>query len=203
MSRSDYDLTLFEKGSKNEILHYLMSSKLLPGGPTIFSFKREIVNSLPIRFKVGIQDEDYDFVLSVFLQSKKMAALNEPFYMYRQGRADSVTGCADIRMIYGIEYTVNKWVPLSLEIKDETIKKDYLNYIAFIYSTGYVICGRMKGKMRKEAIDIMKKYKNVLKYAYWKKPVITRYAVSVLGVGLFSRLASVYYDKTHIQTVNR
>lgn len=203
VSRSGYDLELFSKGNKKDVLHYLFSTKMLPGGATIFAFKRSIIENNMIRFKVGIQDEDYDFVLGVFLYAESIDAIDDPFYMYRHGRTGSITGSANVKMIYGIEYTVNKWLPIALEIDDEVIKKDYLNYIAFIYSTGYVVCGRMHDETRKEALEIMKKYKNVLKYAYWKKPVITRYAVSVLGVGLFSRLASVYYDKTHIQTVNR
>ena len=202
VSRNNYNLEMIYSDKKTA-LHYLMSNKLIPGGPTIFAFKSELVNTNKIRFKVGIQNEDYDFVLSLFLCASNITALNNPFYMYRQGRSDSVTGSSDIKMIYGIAYTVEKWVSLCDSITDEVIKKDYLNYIAFIYSTGFVICGRMNKSERRKAIEIMKKHKYVLSYSYWKKPTITKYAIKILGINAFSKLASKYYDKTHIQSVNR
>lgn len=198
VSRNGYDLSIFNKGIKKDALHYLMSNKLIPGGPTIFAVKRDVINDNNIRFKVGIQDEDYDFVLSVYLYSDVLDALNEPFYMYRKGRSDSVTGSADIKMIYGIEYTINKWLPLCEKIEDEVIKKDFLNYIAFIYSTGFVVCGRMHRADRKKALAIMNKYKYVLNDSYWKKPTITKYAIKILGTNLFSVMASKYFERTHI-----
>lgn len=198
ISRNGYDMEIFNKGIKNDALHYLMSNKLIPGGPTIFAVRLSVINDNNIRFKVGVQDEDYDFVLSVYLYSDILDALNEPFYMYRKGRADSVTGSADIKMVYGIEYTINKWLPLVDCIEDEVIKKDFLNYIAFIYSTGFVICGRMNKTDRKKAVRIMNKYRSVLKHSYWKKPIITKYALKFLGANLFSILAAKYFERTHI-----
>ena len=76
--------------------------------------------------------EDYDFVLSVFTSCKSISAVNDPFYSYRQGRANSITGSSSIKMIYGIEYTVNKWLKETEKIGSEMIRKDVLNYLAFI-----------------------------------------------------------------------
>lgn len=203
ISRSNYNMDIIEKGSKKEILHYLLSEKMIPGGPTIFCFKRILADSNEIRFKVGVQNEDYDFVMGIFLNSTSISAINDPFYMYRQGRDDSVTGSSNIKMIYGISYTLEKWLPVAERMADEVIKKDYLNYLAFIYTTGFVVCGRMDKSQRKNALQIMKKHRAILKFGYWKKTKIIRIASGLLGNSLFSVLASKYYDKTHIQTVNR
>lgn len=198
VSRTGYDLELINKNDYSQTMHYLLSNKLIPGGPTIFAFKRSIVIDNEIRFEQGIQDEDYDFVLSIFTNCKSITAVDNPFYSYRKGRADSVTGSSNVKMIYGIEYTVNKWISIANKIKDDMLKKDYLNYIAFIYSTGFVVCGRMDNATRKDALAIMKKYKSVLKYAYWKKPKITKYAIRLAGLNLFSVMAAKYFDRTHI-----
>lgn len=203
ISRSNYNMDIFSNGSKTDVLHYLMSEKMLPGGPTIFCFKRSLADSNRIRFKVGIQNEDYDFVMGIFLNSFSVSAINDPFYMYRQGRDDSVTGSSNIKMIYGISYTLEKWRPIAEQMADEIIKNDYLNYLAFIYTTGFVVCGRMEKSQRKNALQIMKKYRSIMKCGYWKKTKIIRIASGLLGDSLFSLLASKYYDKTHIQTVNR
>ncbi len=196
VSRSNYDLDLINEGNKESTLHYFLSNKLLPGNPNVFCFRKDIADN--IRFKLGVQDEDYDFVLSVFLNSDSVFAINNPFYMYRKGRGDSVTGASSIKMIYGIEYTLDKWLPICDTIESEIIKKDVLNYLSFIYSTGFVICGRMDKANRKEALEIMEKYTFVLKYAYWRKPVITKYAIKVMGLNTFSILSSKYFNKTHI-----
>ena len=198
VSRTGYDLELIAENDTQKTLHYLLSSKMIPGGPTIFCFARHIVTDNGISFKTGIQDEDYDFVLSVFTSCKSISAVNDPFYSYRQGRANSITGSSSIKMIYGIEYTVNKWLKETEKIGSEMIRKDVLNYLAFIYSTGYVVCGRMDRKTRKEALRIMKGLKSVFKYAYWRKTRIASLGVRLLGGELFSIAAAKYFALTHI-----
>ena len=198
VTRGGYDLNLISVSSYNESLHYLMQNKMLPGGPTVFCTRRELIIQNSIIFKEGVQNEDYDYVLSVFMYAKSISALNNPFYSYRKARQDSVTGTASIKMIYGIEYTLNKWLNNLSLIDTEQIRKDYLNYLAFIYSTGFVACGRMNRDDRREALKIMKRHKDVLKYAYWKKPIITRYAIKIIGMNAFSVLAAKYFDRTHI-----
>lgn len=198
VSRTGYDIDLIEQGDYFHTMHYLLSNKMIPGGPTIFCFKKSIAVDNSVSFKEGIQDEDYDFVLSIFTSCKSISAIDDPFYSYRKGRSDSVTGSASIKMIYGIEYTLNKWIDESEKIENQVLKNDILNYVAFIYSTGFVICGRMKRKQRKEALKIMNKYKSVLNYAYWKKPKTAKFAVEIIGSDLFSVLAAKYFSLTHI-----
>lgn len=198
VSRTGYDLALIGKNDYYATMHYLLANKLIPGGPTIFTFKKNIVTDNDIHFEEGIQDEDYDFVLSVFINCKSVGAIDNPFYSYRKGRDNSVTGSSNIKMIYGIEYTVNKWLKVCKSIENETLKKDVLNYLAFIYSTGFVVCGRMDKKTRKKALSIMKKHTSVLSYSYWKKPTITKYAIKLVGLNLFSLMAAKYFDRTHI-----
>lgn len=199
VSRTGYKLELMDAENKNATLHYLLSEKMIPGGPTIFAVKRNVIEDNNIRYHLGIRDEDYDFVLNVFMNSDKIFAVDTPFYTYRHGRSGSVTGSGSIKMIYGIEYTLNKWLPAADEMTDETIKSDLKNYLAFIYSTGFVVMGRMNRKQRKKAVAVMKKYKYVLNYAYWLKPKIAHIAVSILGYNLFSVLSAKYFSATHVQ----
>lgn len=198
VSRTGYDLDLIEKGNQNVTLHYLLSQKMIPGGPTIFCTSRRVIQENDIRFKIGIQDEDYDYVLSVFTHCTSISAINDPFYTYRKGRADSVTGSSSVKMIEGIAYTIKKWVPICNQMHDDRIKKDILNYLAFIYSTGFVVTGRLKGQDKNAAIQIMKKYKSVLKHAYWKKTRIIKFSANLFGYHLFSWLADKYFTITHI-----
>ncbi len=198
VSRNGYDIDFIENSAYNTALSHLLSNKIIPGGSTIFAVSKFVIEKNNIRFKNGIQDEDYDYVLSVFTNSSSIAVINNPFYMYRKGRADSITGSSNIKMIEGIAYTVEKWLPICKSLDDEQLKKDLLNYIAFIYTTGFVVSGRMDADTRQKALSIMRKYRFILKYGYWKKTRLTRLAVSVAGDNLFSRAAAVYFDKTHL-----
>ena len=198
VSRTGYDLDLIGKHNYIDTLHYLLSSKMIPGGVYIFCTKRKLILNCGIWFKEGIQDEDYDFILNVFTSCNTLSAIDKPFYSYRNGRKNSVTGTSNLKMIWGTEYAVNHWLDRSKQIENAVIKKDILNYIAFVYSTGFVVCGRMKCKARKEALAIMKKYKFVLQYGYWKKTKIIKWAVRLLGMPLFSVLSVPYFVLTHI-----
>ena len=199
ISRSGYNLSLInEDQNRTDILHYLFSQKKLPGGATISAVSRHLIEEHKIRFHCGIQSEDHDFVLNVFVHCKKVFAMDEPFYTYRLQREDSITHSGSIKMIQGIDYTLNKWVPvLSCESNDQ-LRKDYLNYLAFIYSTGFVITGRLHGKDRKESLELMRKHRSILKYGYWRDLRIVRLASSVFGLSLFTILGRIYYDRTHI-----
>lgn len=198
VSRGNYNLSLINKGERNETLHYFLSNQLLPGGPTIFTFSRQCILNKHICFKEGIQDEDYDFVLSVFLYAKSVYAINNPFYMYRKGRKDSVTGLSDIRMIYGIDYTIEKWFNKCSEIKNETIKNDVLNYLAYMFCTGLVITGRMSEQDKNKSCEILTNNQFILKYALWSKPRIIRFALNFVSIKKLSAILANYYDKTHI-----
>lgn len=199
ISRSGYNLPLINEGqNRTDILHYLFSQKKLPGGATISAVSRHLIEEHSIRFHCGIQSEDHDFVLNVFVHCKKVFAMDEPFYTYRLQREGSITHSGSIKMIQGIDYTLNKWVPiLSCESNDQ-LRKDYLNYLAFIYSTGIVITGRLHGKDRKESLELMRKHRSILKYGYWRDLRIVRLASSAFGLPLFTILGHIYYDRTHI-----
>ncbi|MGN0527793.1 MAG: glycosyltransferase family 2 protein [Eubacterium sp.] len=200
ISRTGYDLDLINQGDKDKTFHYLLSQKMLPGGPTIFCTSRRVIEDNQIRFKEGIQDEDYDYVLSAFMYSSSIFAVDNPFYTYRYGRNNSVTASASIKMIDGIAYTIEKWSEICEKCNNEQLKKDLLNYIAFVFSTGYVVAGRMKNKEeKKRAFSILKKYGYILDYGYWRKTRIIKFAVKIFGVRLFSALSVKYFNLTHIQ----
>ncbi len=198
VSRTGYDLSLIYQGSCDKTIHYLLHSKMIPGASYIFATSAKIFNNVAFYFKEGVQNEDYDFVLSMFLNAKSITAVDNPFYMYRKGRNDSVTGISSIKMIYGIDYTLKKWIPITETIENKQIKNDVLNYLSFIYSTGFVILGRLPKQDVPEALKIMKAHKGILKYGYWRKTKIIKIADAILGDRLFSKISVVYFRKTHI-----
>ena len=110
VSRSSYNQEIMQSNDKNMILHYLLSDKKLRGGSTVFMTRRKIIERNSIAFKEGINSEDYDWVLEVFLNSDSFAAIDNPFYTYRKGRIGSITTVPNMKTINGIIYTVEKWI---------------------------------------------------------------------------------------------
>lgn len=181
VSRSSYNQEIMQSNDKNMILHYLLSEKKLPGGSTVFMTRRKIIQRNSIAFKEGINSEDYDWVLEVFLNSDSFAAIDNPFYTYRKGRIGSITTVPNMKTINGIIYTVEKWIEKANTIDNDTIKRDVLNYLAHIYTTGVVMLARLKGKDKKMATKRLKVYEDVLKAAYWKKTKAVRFSLAIFG----------------------
>ena len=181
VSRSSYNQEIMQSNDKNMILHYLLSEKKLPGGSTVFMTRRKIIERNSIAFKEGINSEDYDRVLEVFLNADSFAAIDNPFYTYRKGRIGSITTVSNMKTINGIIYTVEKWIEKANTIDNDTIKRDVLNYLAHIYTTGVVMLARFKGKDKKMATKRLKVYEDVLKAAYWKKTKAVRFSLAIFG----------------------
>lgn len=181
VSRSSYNQEIMQSNDKNMILHYLLSEKKLPGGSTVFMTRRKIIERNSIAFKEGINSEDYDWVLEVFLNADSFAAIDNPFYTYRKGRIGSITTVPNMKTINGIIYTVEKWIEKANTIDNDTIKRDVLNYLAHIYTTGVVMLARLKGKDKKMATKRLKVYEDVLKAAYWKKTKAVRFSLAIFG----------------------
>lgn len=184
VSRSSYNQEIMQSNDKNMILHYLLSEKKLPGGSTVFMTRRKIIERNSIAFKEGINAEDYDWVLEVFLNADSFAAIDNPFYTYRKGRIGSITTVPNMKTINGIIYTVEKWIEKANMIDNDTIKRDVLNYLAHIYTTGVVMLARLKGEDKKMATKRLKVYEDVLEAAYWKKTKAVRFSVAIFGYGI-------------------
>lgn len=193
VTKNGYDIYFLETHSKEEILHYLLSKKIIPGGPCIFAFSSKIVRKNNIYFKEGIAAEDYDFVLNIIFNCNSFSALNSPFYVYRKGRSDSVTASAFSKIIEGTIFTIEKWFEKAKEIQSDQLRADLLNYITFIYSTSLVSLGRMKNKDKKIFYSKLRKHKYILKYGYWKDVKIIKICVDLIGIANTARLLKIYF----------
>lgn len=190
VSRSDYDMTVMKSGDKNRILHYFLAEGKLPGAAYVFATRRDLIEKLKIRFKEGIAAEDYDWVLSIFLNASDFTAIDDPFYTYRKRKGGSLTTSSQLNIIDGISYTLDKWIEESEKISNPKVKKDVLNYLAHIYTTGVIMLARLKGEDRRIATERLKAHRNILEMSYWKKTRAVRFSLNILGYRITAYMAN-------------
>lgn len=193
ISKDGYNIELLENSGKQEILHYLFSQKMIPGGANIFAVSSKIIKDNSIKYKKGICSEDYDFIMSTVFCCNSFSAINNPFYIYRKGRKDSITSSSFSKIIAGVTYTIDKWYKASSKIEDEQVKADLLNYLAFIYSTSLVSLGMADQSQINEAIKTLNEHKFILKYAYWNNVKLVRLFVSVFGIKSTAKMLKTYF----------
>ena len=193
VSRSDYDMTVMKSGDKDRILHYFLAEGKLPGAAYVFATRRDLIERLKIRFKEGITAEDYDWVLSIFLNASNFAAIDDPFYTYRKRQEGSVTTSSQLNIINGISYTLDKWIVESEKISSSVVRRDVLNYLAHIYTTGVIMIARLSSENKKIAIESLKTYKNILKTSYWKKTKAVRFSLAIFGYRITAYMTNKAY----------
>lgn len=178
----EYNYDIINKNDVEKTVHYLFSEKQLPGGPFSSTVKRSLIEKNSIRFIEGIKGEDYDWNFNLLLNAKSITATNDVNYVYRQSRKGSVTTTADFKSVKDLMFTINKWNIESEKIENIEIKLDVKNYLAHIYSTALVICNRMSANDKKKAIGLLKEYKFILKYGYWRRLKLINIFVTLLGI---------------------
>lgn len=192
VSRNGYDLEFLNNNDVNDVICYLLSNRLFPGASYVFAAKREILINNNIRFIPGIIAEDYDFTFNVFTSCGSIYAVNNPFYTYRRFYRNSFN--ANVSSIEGPILTIDKWYNIAQNDKKlEKIKGDFLNYLAHIYSTTIVTMGRMSREDRKKAIEKVKPYKFILKYAKWKQTKSVKMFLDVFGFNISVLVISKIY----------
>ena len=195
--RTEYDLSMFRTKPKEDILCSLFKKRLFPGGAVVAAVKRKFVEEWQLRFDPTIRvGEDYDWLFRVFLTAERYGAVNLPYYTYRRhgGTLSTSVNAESVRWLMCI---VDKWGRYSREQLSGELKWEFTNYLAHIYSTGFIFCGNMVLQERKKALEYMEPYRDILDEVYWKQLLLVKWCRKILGANLTSILMKYYFNMTH------
>lgn len=187
ISRMGYDVDYIRSHSVDEGIQYLFESNLFPGSAWLLVVKKSLLIDNHIFFVKGIKAEDYDWLINLFLHIQSIDAVNEPFYIYIKGRADSITGTSDLKSIDSILFTVDKWFPI-LQKGTSNRNRYLLNLLAFAYLTSLVTYANLNRNQKNSIISEIKKRSFIVKYALVTKVKILSVILKMLGVENMSRL---------------
>ena len=93
--------------------------------------KTSVIKDNEIYFKKGINSEDIDWSLRLYLTIKSLKTINQEIYSYRQQRKESITNKVSKKNMRDLFNIINYWY--NFGYKNEEIKNIYYNYLAYQY----------------------------------------------------------------------
>lgn len=176
-----FDYGVLDRFDHCATLHYVFSQRQFPVGVYSVCVQRSLLAERRIDFVEGVKSEDYDWLLRVLLESRRIYATDRVYYTYRMCRPTSVTHHIDLKHLQDLLTTVSKWAQAP-GVTNKTVRKDVRNYAAYLYSTALVVSGGFRKEERKQAAALLKQYRAALDGAAWNELKLIRLSASVLGL---------------------
>ena len=163
-----------------ESLQYLSERGLLIGSACSKVVDRKYVLEHGLFFKVGIKNEDIEWVLRLANCLPKYLYSDQYFYVYRKGRSGSITNCINYdylmsfaEMLYEFQY---------FTYSNEQVKNCLLGYIAYEYSILMAQSVFIKDKYENRALcNKLKSFSYVLNYDIHPKVKLVNKFVKLFG----------------------
>lgn len=164
VSRNGYNVEFLKTHDINENIEYLFKHNLFPGAAWLLAVKKSLLLEYEIFFVKGIKAEDYDWLINLFMHIDTVSALDIPFYIYRKGRNDSITGTSDFRSLMSLYFIIDKWYMKLLDLKS-SVSYLFLDYLSYLYILSLVIYVKLPQEEKKKAYLEVKKRIFILNYS--------------------------------------
>lgn len=181
VSRNGYDVEFLKTHDVNENIEYLFRHNLFPGAAWLLAVKKSLLLEHEIFFVKGIKAEDYDWLINLFIHIDTVSALDIPFYIYRKGRKDSITGTSDFRSLMSLYFIIDKWHQKLLNLKSP-VSCLFLDYLSYIYILSLVIYVKLPQEEKKRAYLEIKKRRYVLNHSLKKSLKLAAVVNKILGI---------------------
>ena len=157
--------------TKDEVFKFLSFCAKFPGSSCTKIYSKSFLDEFNLHFPDGRMSEDLFFVRDTLLCSKKLMALDNPFYQYRQGRMDSITHEKAIKRYNALKIFVQESVEkLSKnKIPNDFIAECFFSFIAYEYSIMMYLAAQTSKEEFTKIKPSLKEFKWTLKYAKSKK----------------------------------
>lgn len=141
-----------------------------------------------IRFVKGQLSEDIEYCSQILLSARRFAVLPETFYVYRQGRRDSISSNIGKKNITDIAAVIEKYIKLAQEMD---FGLPLLNYLSLQYVLLMTITTYLPYKEIKNVLNKIKEFWWITKYdwcPYVKQVSIVRW----MGFEITRQLLGIY-----------
>lgn len=178
--------------NKEEICKALSKKPKYPGSACAKLYRKGFLEQYNLRFpKDRRYSEDLGFVLDCIRKAQSIEALDFPFYEYRQNRDGSITNKKTQKNFFDLSLFVKEALE-GVELKSLEKTENYLlSFVAYEYSILLWMFARVDFENEKEALDVLKRYRYVLKYGKARKIKIINWISKFVGIKNTSRILNI------------
>ena len=180
----------FNSLTSREALRYMVSHGILPGSAWVNAIKRTYLLEHELYFVVGIISEDIEWLKRLHNHKPRYQYTDQAFYMYRKGRAGSITGSTSVQKMEQICGILEGY--LTFQYQDVEAEEALKSYAAYQLTILMAKVGLLPAAQRKAMLQKLLSMRELLHYDLHPKVQTVNRAVRLLGFGNTCRLLSFY-----------
>ena len=154
--------------------------------------KKDFLIQNGLTFKKGILSEDNEWILRVLRSLKTVAVINQPLYIYRAGRAGSITSNIRLKNINDLLLIIKESLDFYDENPDGKYKNMELCYVSYLWFSALGLSTLLPKSEQKQVAEDFIKTSSVCKYSNSKKTKICYSLYSLLGYKLTAYILGIY-----------
>lgn len=188
LENKKYDIDELSKLSKDEQIKMLINECQISIAPCDKIIKRDIIQDNNILFPEGMSGEDIIWSFKLYEHVEYIDYLNEPIYVYRKQRNNSVTSKIDTKKIVDSVELIKR---LSELYKDRTdiLGQAYIDYTAYQY---LVLLSYYYNTKDNKIKDMILNYRWLLKYDNIYKVKKVNNVIKLIGLKNTMRVLNLY-----------
>jgi glycosyltransferase involved in cell wall biosynthesis len=187
----DYDLEAIAKlQDTSAVFEYLVKMQKLQISACFLMVRRHLLIDNDIYFEIGMINEDISWSMHLWQFASTVSFYNLPFYGYYH-RPASITTTTSIKNYHSNDKMFSYWKAMYQE--DCLNKASILFYMANLWvSLGYLF-HTLNVAERPEAINILRRHKDLLSYANSPKVRRTAFLVKYFGISWTTTILGIYW----------
>ena len=180
----------FNSLTSREALRYMVSHGILPGSAWVNAIRRSYLLEHELFFVVGIKSEDIEWLKRLHNHMPRYQYTDQAFYMYRKGRAGSITGSTSMDYLDQFREILSGF--LTYHYRDPQAEEALKGYAAYQFTILMAKVGLLPANQRKIMYQKLLPMRELLKYDLHPKVRTVNKAVRLLGFGNACRLLNFY-----------
>lgn len=161
--------------------------------------KRQFLINNKLFFKRDLLSEDNEWLIRLLHVANKVDIINQPLYIYRAGRADSITNTIKKKNIVDLLSIVNGSIEY-YTCHDNDIKEQELCFASYLWFCALGLSNRLNREELKEVKPLFKMTSSVNAYGNSKKTKLSNAVYRVFGFNATVKILGAYLKRKKSDT---
>ena len=141
-------------------------------------------------------------MLRLLRKLENVKIIDEPLYLYRYGRADSITNSIKKKNVLDLLNIIKRSIEF-YSINNSNVKNLELCYCSYLWFSALGLTQQLEKQQRKELKPLFKETSLVLKYSNSKKTKLCNFLYKFLGFNLTSFVLGKYIKLKNKKSINK